>query len=107
MIGLYRVVRVALDNVECRGDQLIQNPRIGSGPVGSDLGRDRAAAQRPGEEPPGRCQVAALGQQYAKDLAMLINRPGTGRSTGRRPSRKSRRRTTGRRERDGRGAPPQ
>jgi hypothetical protein len=57
------------------GDQLIQNPRIGSGPVGSDLGRDRAAAQRADEEPPGRCQVAALGQQYAKDLAMPINRP--------------------------------
>ena len=32
-------------------------------------------AQRADEEPPGRCQVAALGQQYAKDLAMLINRP--------------------------------
>jgi len=26
---------------------------MGRGPVGGDLGRDRARAQRPGEEPPG------------------------------------------------------
>lgn len=60
VIGFYRVVRVALDGVPGRGDQLVQDPRIGSGTVGSDLGRDRAAAQRAGEEPPGRGQVALV-----------------------------------------------
>jgi Homeodomain-like domain len=51
VIGLERVVRVALDGVQSRGDQLAENPRIGRGPVGGDLARDRARAQRPGEEP--------------------------------------------------------
>jgi hypothetical protein len=32
-------------------------------------------AQRPDEEPPGRCQVAPLGQQHVNDLALLVNGP--------------------------------
>jgi hypothetical protein len=31
--------------------------------------------QRPGEEPPGRVQVTALGQQHVNDLAVLVDRP--------------------------------
>jgi hypothetical protein len=57
VIGLDRVVRVPLDSVQRRRDQLIQDPRISRGPVGGDLGRDRPGAQRPGEEPPGGGQV--------------------------------------------------
>ena len=45
------------------------------GAVGGDLGRDRAGAQRPGEEPPGGGQVAPLGQQRVNDLAVLADRP--------------------------------
>jgi hypothetical protein len=58
MVGFDRVVRVPLDGMQCRGDQLIEDPRIGRGPVGGDLGRD--GARRP---------------QRAGDLAMLVNRP--------------------------------
>jgi hypothetical protein len=70
-----RVVRVPLDGMQCRGDQLIKDSRIGRGPVGGDLGRDRARAQRPREEPPRCRQVTALGQQDVDDLAMLVNSP--------------------------------
>lgn len=52
-----RVVRVPLDSVQRGGDQLIADPRIGRGPVSGDLGRDRARAERLGEEPPGGGQV--------------------------------------------------
>jgi len=45
------------------------------GAVGGDLGRDRAGAQRPSEEPPGGGQVALLGQQRVNDPAVLVDRP--------------------------------
>jgi len=57
MVGLDGVVRVALDGMQRRRNQLARDPLIGRGLVGGDLGRDGAAAQRPGEEPPGRGQV--------------------------------------------------
>jgi hypothetical protein len=56
-------------------NQLVEDPRIGRGTVGGDLGRDRTQAQHPVEEPPCRCQVAPLGQQYIDDLAVLVDRP--------------------------------
>jgi hypothetical protein len=43
MISLDRIVRIALDGMQRRGDQLIQDPRVGRGPVGGDLGWDCAA----------------------------------------------------------------
>jgi hypothetical protein len=39
-----RVIRVTLGGMQRRGDQLIQDARIGRGPVGGDLGRDRPGA---------------------------------------------------------------
>ena len=48
MIGFGQVVRVPLDGVQRGKDQLIQDPRISSGAVGSDLGWDRPGPQRPG-----------------------------------------------------------
>jgi hypothetical protein len=75
VIGFDRVVRVPLDGVQRRGDQLIEDPRIGRGPVGGDLGRDRARAQRAGEEPPGRGQVAPRGQHDVDDLTVLVDSP--------------------------------
>jgi hypothetical protein len=42
---------------------------------GTTHSRDRARAQRPGEEPPGRRQVTLLGQQRVEDLAVLVDRP--------------------------------
>jgi len=74
MAGLDGVVRVALDGMQRRGDQLAQDPRTGRGTAGGDLGRDRARAQRPSEEPPGR------GQSYAREVT---------RSSHRRPERLS------------------
>jgi hypothetical protein len=75
MVGLDWVVRVPLDGMQRRGDQLIEDPRISRCPVGGDLGWDRACAQRAGEEPPGRSQVTPLGQHHVDDLAVLLNRP--------------------------------
>ena len=59
VVCLDRVVRVLLNGVQRRGDQLIEHPRVDRGTVGRDLGRDRAGAQRPGEEAPLTCQVPA------------------------------------------------
>src|ERR1700722_3894908 len=53
----------------------LEDPGIGRGAVGGDLGRDRAGAQSAGEEPPGGGQVAPLGQQHVNDLAVLVDRP--------------------------------
>jgi hypothetical protein len=75
MVSLDAVIGVALGGVQGRGDQLVQDPRISRCPVGGDLGRDGARAQRLGEEPAGRRQVAALGQQDVDDLAALADGP--------------------------------
>ena len=63
------------DGVQRRGDQLIEHPRVDRCAVGGDLGRDRASAQRPGEEPPRRRQVPPHGQHDVDDLAILIDSP--------------------------------
>ncbi len=83
MVGFDRVVRVTLDGMQRRGDQLVQDPRVGRGAVGGDLGRDRAQAQRPDEEPPGCDQVTTRGEQNADDLSCwsmaryrYVHRPG-------------------------------
>lgn len=75
VICLDRVSCVPPDGVQRGGDQLIEHPGISGRPVGGDLGRDRASAKRPGEEPPGGGQVPPGRQQDVDDLAMLIRRP--------------------------------
>src|SRR6266851_2028204 len=54
-----RVVRVLLDDVQRRRDQLVEDPRINGRAVGRDLYWDRARAQCPGEEAPRRRQVTS------------------------------------------------
>src|SRR5450755_3289835 len=44
MISLDRVVRIPLDGVQGRGDQLVEDPGVGRCAVGGDLGRDGACA---------------------------------------------------------------
>ena len=75
MICLDRVVRVLLDCVQGRGDQLVEHSGVGGSTVSGDLGRDCAGAQRPGEETPGSGQVTPGRQQDVDDLAMLVNGP--------------------------------
>jgi hypothetical protein len=58
VVGLDRVVRVLLDGVQRRGDQLVDDAGVNGRAVGRDLGRDRAGAQRPAEEAPRGRQVA-------------------------------------------------
>jgi hypothetical protein len=74
VIGLDRVVRMLLNPVQGRGNQLIEPPRVNRRTVRRDLDRDRASAQRPGEEAPGRGQIAPGRQQDVDDLAMLVDR---------------------------------
>jgi hypothetical protein len=50
-------------------------PWTGRDPIGGDLGRDRARAQRPDEEPAAARQVTSIGQQGVDELAVLVNRP--------------------------------
>jgi len=57
-----RIVRVLLDCVPCGGDQLV-HARVGRRAISGDLDRDRAGAQRPDEETPGRGQVTPGQQQ--------------------------------------------
>ena len=59
MVTFDRVVRVLLHGVHRRRDQLVQGPRIHRCPVGGDLDRDSASAQRPGKEP-SRCGKVAV-----------------------------------------------
>ncbi len=51
-----------LNGVLGRGNQIVEHPGINRGAVGGDLCRDRAGAQRPGEEAPGGGQVAPARQ---------------------------------------------
>ena len=71
VISLDRIVRVPLHGVQRGGDQLIEDPRIDRGPVGGDLGGDRAGAQGAGEEPPGCGQVTMVTVAVAKSGTIL------------------------------------
>ncbi|HEX3960039.1 MAG TPA: hypothetical protein VHZ03_25950 [Trebonia sp.] len=74
MASLDAVIGVALGGLQGRGDQLVQDPRIaGARSVVTSAGT--VPAQRLGEEPAGRRQVAALGQQDVDDLAALADGP--------------------------------
>ena len=79
------VIRVLLNGVQGRGDQLAGHPRAGRRAAGRNLGRDRACAHRPGEEPLGGRQIPPSRQQDAGNLAVLVGRPGTDRPTDRPP----------------------
>ena len=50
VVRLNRVVRMPLNDMQGRGNQLIEHRRVEGRAVGRDLDRDRASAQRPGEE---------------------------------------------------------
>jgi hypothetical protein len=53
VVCLDRIIRVLLNGVQRRGDQLVEDPRVGGCAVSRDFDRDRAGPQRPGEEAPG------------------------------------------------------
>ena len=42
VIGLDRIVRIPLGDVQCRRNRLVEDPRVSRCPVGGDLGWDRA-----------------------------------------------------------------
>ena len=75
VVSLDRIIRVLLEGVQRRGDQLVQHPRVDRGAVSRDFDRDRARTQRPGKEAPCGRQIAPRRQQDVDDLAMLIDRP--------------------------------
>jgi hypothetical protein len=75
VICLDRIIGVLLHGMQGRGDQLVEHPRVNGRAVGGDLGRDGARAQRPGEEPPRRAQVAPRRQEDIDDLAVLVDGP--------------------------------
>jgi hypothetical protein len=51
VVGLDRIIGVALNGMQRGGYQLIEDPRVSRGPVSDDLGRDRADAQRGNRNP--------------------------------------------------------
>ena len=75
VVGLDPVVRVGHGDVLGGGQQLVEHPRVGGGPVGGHFRRRGGAGQRPGEEPPGRLLVPFRRQQHVDDLAELVDRP--------------------------------
>ena len=82
VVRLDRVVRVLLNDVQRRGDQLIEHPRIHGRAIGRDLDRDRAGAQRPDVDPEkliasGWDGARALVRDYvAAGLTKFVIRPG-------------------------------
>jgi hypothetical protein len=72
VIRLDRVVRIPRSDVQCRGHQLIQNPRVNGRAVGRDLRRDRVHPQCRGEEPPRGRQVTPRWHEDIDDLPLLI-----------------------------------
>jgi hypothetical protein len=60
MVGLDGVVRMDPCAVQGRRDHLVEHSRVETVPVGGDLdGQDLGSVERPGEEAPSRCAVAA------------------------------------------------
>jgi hypothetical protein len=70
-----RVVRVLLEGMQGRGDQLVEDQRVDVRPVGRDLHRDRAGLHRSDKEASCGRQVTPHGQQDVDDLAMLVDSP--------------------------------
>jgi hypothetical protein len=73
VVCLDRIIRVLLNDVQRRGDQLVEHPRVDGCAAGRDLDRDRAGPQRPGEEAPDSCQVTPRGSPDADDLTVLVD----------------------------------
>ncbi len=59
MIRFDRVVRVLLHDVQGRGDQFVEDPRVDGRAVGRDFDWDRAGMQRSSEEAPGGGQITS------------------------------------------------
>jgi hypothetical protein len=50
VVSLDRIIRVLLEGVQRRRDQLVQYPRVDRGAVSRDFDWDRARTQRPGKK---------------------------------------------------------
>jgi hypothetical protein len=66
VVCLDRVVLILPGEVQRRGDQCVEHPRVGLRTVGRDLDRDRPGAQRTGEEAP----VAARSRRMDRGTSM-------------------------------------
>jgi hypothetical protein len=66
VVRLNRIVRVLLDCVPRRGDQLVHHARVDRRAISGDLDRDGAGAQRSDEETP-RCGQVTPGRQQDVD----------------------------------------
>ena len=76
VIGLDRIVRVSLDVMPRRRDQLVEHGRVDRGGVGDHLARCHLQhRQGPLEEPVGAIGVAARGDEHVDDLPALVDGP--------------------------------
>ena len=75
VIGFDGFVGVLLHHVPRLGNQLVEDPRVGRGPVGGHLRRPSRRAQGPGEEPAGRRKIPLRRGQNINDLPILVDRP--------------------------------
>jgi hypothetical protein len=53
VVSVDPIIRVLLEGLQRRGDQLVQDPRVDRGAVSRDFDWDRARTQSPGKEAPG------------------------------------------------------
>ena len=74
MIGLDRIIRILLHDMARRGQQLIEHPQVGRGPVGIHLARPWAVLKGSGEEPVGGYPVPLGRHQHVNDLPELVDR---------------------------------
>ena len=76
MVGLYPVVSMPFDVIPRRGNQLIEHRRVHRHRVSDHLGGSHLHhGHRPADEPACRSSVAAGGDEYLDDLAVLVDGP--------------------------------
>jgi hypothetical protein len=64
MISFYRIVRVLVDDMDGRGQELIEDPQVGRRPVSGDLRWSRGTLKCLSEEAMRGCQIPLLGDQH-------------------------------------------
>jgi hypothetical protein len=74
VISFHSVVRILLENVSRRRDEVVNDARVHRRTVRGDLDWSRTSLQRTGEERPGCRSVATLADQDVDDLPVLVDR---------------------------------
>ena len=75
VVSLNTVVHVLHSDVPSAGQHVLDDARVGGGPIGAHLRRRPGSGKRTSEEPPGGLLVPLGRHQHVDDLAELVDRP--------------------------------